>query len=434
MKTTIDQQQAGALAGRAVSGLRMTKLVLAAVGLAVLLALPATGSLALVSLLNQIGIAIIFALAYNMLLGQSGLLSFGHAVYYGVGAFWAIQLMYWIGQNYFYVPTPLVPIAGGLGGLVFGFVLGSFCVRSRGTIFALITLAVGELMTALTIMLNNLSGGEEGISAWRQGWLWFSFSSAFQVYYVVLFWVILCAALMYGITRTPFGRLMLAVRDNEERARFMGFNTYRVRLTVFCLSGLFAGVSGGLLAVSNELINYEVMSIVESGNVLFNAFIGGMTYFSGPIIGATLLTALQLNLSNYTDAWLVYEGILFVLVVMFAPGGIAGIIYVHGPVLRARLWRGLVRPYAIAAVPGVLLLGAGIFLIEFIYHWSSASYAAGAAIHLFGVTWNPSSVWPWLLVVVGDALGLFLLLRYAIPAVTAAWGAINERLAASEEG
>ena len=409
------------------------KLGLSVATLIVLLVVPLLGDLAVISLLNQIGIAIIFALAYNLLLGQSGLLSFGHAVYYGVGAFWTIQLMAWISNGAFYVPTPLLPIAGGLGGLVFGFLLGMFCVRRHGTIFALITLAVGELMTALTIMLNNLSGGEEGISAWRQGWLGFTFGSASQVYYLILFWVLLCGALLYGLTRTPFGRLMLAVRDNEERARFIGFNTYRVRLTVFCISGLFAGVAGGLLAVSNELINYEVMSITESGNVLFNTFIGGMTYFSGPIIGAALITTLQLNLSNYTDAWLVYEGILFVLIVMFAPGGIAGIIYVHGPVLRDGLWRLLVRSYGIAAVPAVLLVATGIFLIEFIYHWSSALYAAGAEIPLFGITWSPASVWPWLVMVIGQGVGFYLLLRYAIPSVTAAWQAVNERLNGDEE-
>jgi branched-chain amino acid transport system permease protein len=185
--------------------------------------------------------------------------------------------------------------------------------------------------------------------------------------------------------------------------------------------------------VNNELINYEVMSITESGNVLFNTFIGGMTYFSGPIIGASLLTALQLNLSNYTDAWLVYEGILFVLVVMFAPSGISGIIYAHGPVLSKGLWRRLIPAYGIAAIPGLLLALSGIFLIEFIYHWSSASYVLAAEFRLFWITWHPVSPWPWLVMLVGQGAGLYLLLRYGVPAVRAAWAAVNESLSRDNE-
>lgn len=256
----------------------------------------------------------------------------------------------------------------------------------------------------------------------------FMFGSATEVYYVILAWVLVCGGLMYALTRTPFGRLMLAVRDNEERARFIGFNTYRVRLTVFSLSGLFSGVAGGLLALNNELINYEVLGLMESANVLFNTYMGGMSYFSGPIIGAALLTTLQLNLSNYTEAWLVYQGILFILVVMYAPAGIAGIIYAHGPVLRHRLWRLLLPAYGIAAVTAVLLLGAGVFVIEFIYAWSTQRYAAGAQLELFWLTWSPASPWPWAVIVVGFGAGLYLLRRRALPAVSAAWGRVNDRL------
>lgn len=395
-------------------------------GLGVLVGLPWVSDRALISLYNQIGIAVVFALAYNMLLGQSGLLSFGHAVYFGAGAFWTIQLMAWISAGALYVPTPLVPLAGALGGLVFGFALGLVCVRRRGTIFALITLAVGELMTALTLMLDALSGGEEGISAWREPWAGLTFGSGPEVYYVTLVWVLVCAALMYGFTRTPFGRLVLAVRDNAERAQFVGHNTYLVRLTVFTLSGLFSGVAGGLLAFHNELINYEVMALNESANVLLNTYIGGAAFFSGPILGAALLTTLQLNLSNFTDAWLVYQGILFILVVMFAPAGLAGILYIHGPVLRHGLAGRLLPVYGLAAAPVAVLAAAGVFTIEFFYAWSSLGYAA-EPVRLFGVAWAPASPVPWALMIVGLAAGLAGL-RAVVPRVRARWAELREAM------
>ena len=400
------------------------------VGLLLLIALPWFSSTSMVSLYNQIGIAIIFALAYNLLLGHSGLLSFGHAVYFGVGAFWTIQLMSWVSDGLFYFPTPLVPLAGGLGGLIFGIVLGFVCVRRHGTIFALITLAIGELMTALTLMLNDMSGGEEGISAWREPWMGLMFGQGLQVYYVILAWVIVCAALMYAFTRTPFGRIMLAVRDNAERAQFIGYSTFLVRLTVFAVSGLFSGVAGGLLAFSNELINYEVMSLNESAAVLFNTYIGGATYFSGPIIGAVVLASLQLNVSIFTAAWLVYQALLFIIVIMFIPTGLSGLIYSHGPVIKRRLMGILAPAYALAAVPGVILFLTGVFIIEFFYGWSHHGYAA-TPFPLFGVSWAPASLWPWLVMVVGLAAGLGGL-RYVVPIVRERWARVNAHLSGEE--
>lgn len=394
-----------------------------AAGAVVLIVLPLVSGVGLISLYSQIGIAIIFALAYNMLLGQSGLLSFGHAVYFGMGGFLTIQSMKWINDTWFWLPTPLVPLVGAVAGLLTGMVLGFFSTRRHGTAFAMITLAIAELMSAGALMLNSLSGGEEGISAWRGAWWIFDFGSQLQVYYLVLFWTVLCAVLMYGFTLTPFGRITLAVRDNGERAQFIGYNTYLVRYIVFCVSSAFSGVAGGLLALKIELINYETMGLIDSAAVLINTFIGGVGYFSGPIIGASLLTALQLNLSNFTQAWLFYQGILFILMVMYAPTGFAGILYAHTPVVRERLMGRLLPAYGLLLGPALVLTLALVFLVEFIFEWSEAFYNA-VPVMAMGVEWQPFTLWPWLLMAAGFAAGGYGLHR-TIPLVQARWGEVN---------
>lgn len=394
-----------------------------AAGALFLVVLPLVSGVGLISLFSQIGIAIIFALAYNMLLGQSGLLSFGHAVYFGMGGFFTIQVMKWVNDGLFWLPTPFVPVVGGLFGLLTGMVLGFFSTRRHGTAFAMITLAIAELMVAAALMLNSLSGGEEGISAWRGGWWFLTFGSQLEVYYLVLFWTVLCALLMYGFTLTPFGRITLAVRDNGERAQFIGYNTYLVRYIVFCVSSTFSGIAGGLLAIKIELINYETMGLIDSATVLINTFMGGAGYFSGPIIGAALLTALQLNLSNFTGAWLFYQGILFILMVVFAPTGFAGILYAHTPVVQHKLLSRLLPAYGLVLGPAVILTAALIFLVEFIFQWSEAFYDA-VPVAVLGMEWHPDSAWPWLVMGVGFAAGGYGL-RRTIPAVQERWGEVN---------
>src|SRR5882672_10747597 len=196
------------------------------------------------SLLTQMAIAAVLALSYNMLLGQTGLLSFGHAVYFGLGGYAAIHLMRAINHG-LPIPMPLVPVAGAAAGLVAGAVLGSATTRRAGTIFALISLGVGELVYAATFMLPGYFGGEEGITASRTrapAIAGMNFGSQLQIYYVIALWALLAALSMYAFTRTPLGRLCNAVRDNPERAEFVGYDTQRVRLLAFAAAGLFAGL------------------------------------------------------------------------------------------------------------------------------------------------------------------------------------------------
>ena len=190
------------------------------------------------SLLSQMGIAAVFARSYSLLLGQTGLLSFGHAVYFGLGAYAGIHLMRAINGG-LPVPMPLVPLAGAATGLAFGALFGALTTRRAGVVFALISLGVGELVFAAMRMLQSFSGGEEGITANRGAGphpFGLTFASQLQVYDVIAFWALLATALMVAFLRTPVGRMCNAVRDNPERAEFVGYDPVRVRLIAFMVT------------------------------------------------------------------------------------------------------------------------------------------------------------------------------------------------------
>ncbi|GAC1483042.1 MAG: hypothetical protein NVS2B11_08530 [Acetobacteraceae bacterium] len=216
-------------------------------------ALPALlpGGFAL-SLLCRMGIAIVFALSFNMLLGQGGMLDFGHAVFLGLGGFLAMHAMRQTGTAW---PAPLLPLAGAIGGLLPALLAGWIATRRAGTAFAMITLGVAELAVALVLLLPGVFGGEEGLNGDRSagpallGW---DFGTQAQAYAVIAAWAWLCALLMWLFTRTPLGRLANAVRDNPERVAFLGYDPARIRLLVFAFSGLFAGVAGRALAVRDR--------------------------------------------------------------------------------------------------------------------------------------------------------------------------------------
>src|ERR1700743_3184177 len=197
--------------------------LIAAVALVVLpLVFSSGGSLTSFSL---IGISIIFALSYNILLGQTGLLSFGHAVQYGLGGFLAVHMMNAVANHNWPIPLPFIPLMGGVGGLVFAIVFGWVMTKRAGTAFAMITLGIGELVASSSLILRSVFGGEAGITTDRTallplfGW---TFGPQIQVYYLIAFWAMVSAIAMYALTRTPLGRICNAARDNPERGEFIG--------------------------------------------------------------------------------------------------------------------------------------------------------------------------------------------------------------------
>ncbi len=327
------------------------------------------------SMLSQMGIAIIFALSYNMLLGQTGLLSFGHAVYFGLGAFMTAHAINYVHDGGFAFPITLMPLIGGLTGLGFSLVLGFVTTRRPGTPFAMISLGIAEMVAASALMFTTFFGGEGGIVTDRTagGALWgVSYGPQIQVYYLIAGWCFVSMALMFAITRTPLGRMANAVRDNPERVQFVGYNPTRVRWLMMSLAGFFAGIAGALATINYEIITAEALGLMASGNVVLMAFIGGIGQFWGPIIGAVLVTFLQSALSNYTQAWLLYFGLLFLIIILYSPGGIANLVTMHSPVVKAGLVRRLIPSYTRAVVSS-LILGVGVIaVIELLYRGAEA--------------------------------------------------------------
>lgn len=393
-----------------------------------LVALPRMlGSSFSLTVLNNVGVFIIFSCAYNMLLGQGGMLSFGHAVYFGMAGYFSIHLInYFDGHADRAIPLIFVPLFGGLTGLILGILIGYVSTRRAGTTFAMISLGFGEMATALTMVLLSFFNGEDGVHADRvymPQLLGLSFGPQIQVYYLIAGWCFIAVAAMFALTLTPFGQASNAVRDNPERAEFTGYNPQRVRWQAFSLSSFFAGLAGSLHAISYEQVGLAAVSDQTSATVLFMTYIGGIGSFFGPIIGATLLGVLNANLSNYTSAWGLYLGLIFVLTVMYAPDGLAGLITMHEPLATASprlLWR-LLPAYA-AALGSTLVMCLGVIGIVEMAYYLNSDLTNQPVMSLFRVPIDARSPLPWIVFSCVIAAGV-LLSRRTYPWVSASWHA-----------
>jgi len=352
------------------------------------------------TLMSQMGIMIVFALSYNMLLGQSGMLSFGHAVYSGLGAFIAMHAMNRIAAGSLDWPISLLPLIAGLAGGLFGVIFGYLTTRKAGTPFAMITLGIGEMVFAASLMFPGFFGGEGGITGNRTagpplfGISSLTFGPQLQVYYLIAVWCIACMVAMFALTHTPLGRIANAVRDNPERAEFIGYNTQRVRWLMLILSSFFAGIAGGLTAINFEIVSAENVSAVRSGGVLLAAFIGGASFFFGPIIGAIVFIFFSVALSEYTKAWQLYLGVFFVTLVMFAPGGLASLLLMNLRVMKFGKFKRLRDPYVGVILTALTMALGTVMLIELTYH-VTLDTGQGSVMRLFGIPMDTSDPGPW---------------------------------------
>ena len=390
---------------------RTIVLLLAALGLLVILPLFLPPNLLNAAI--KMMIAALFALAFTLAMGQAGMLSFGHAAYYGLGAFAALHLMRAVEQKMFGFPTPLIPLAGALIGFVFGLLFGWLATQRTGVYFAMVTLALAELLFTLAPTWNALFGGESGIATIRGPSWGLTFGSDVEVYYLTLAWFVGSAWCMWAFTRTPVGRLALALRDNEQRVRFLGFNTHVARTLIFAISCLFTGVAGALLAIANEAANYTIFSAQASANVVLQTFIGGAGTFFGPALGAMIMTFFARITSDLTRSWLLYQGLIFVFVMLFAPQGLGGLVDLHARRVRADGWKHLVAPYLLCLAVGLLLIAGVVFVVESIHVVLTDAYLAKRTAakgewvpyELFGRSFEPFSALTWAIPIVLLAIG-----------------------------
>ena len=390
--------------------------------LIVLLILPQFfDSVLAVSIFNQMAIAIVFALSYNMLLGQGGMLSFGHAVYFGLGGFLAVHALIMIESETIYFSIIWIPLVGGLFGLLAALFIGTFSTHKAGTVFAMISLGIGELLAASSLIFVSFFGGEAGVSGDRTfgpSFFGVEFFQDIEIYYLGAVWVFIATLFMYLFTQTPAGKMANAVRDNPERAEFIGYSAKQVRYISFCASGLFAGVAGGLFALNYEFITEENLNAATSGRVLLMAYIGGLGYFIGPILGAVILTLMNSLLSNYSDLWMLYLGIMFLLTVLFLPRGFAGFIMMHQLAWVHHTMKSLVVPYLLTGLPALLFILTCIGLIEL-------SHTGETELNYLGFSLDPTAAIDFVLLgmIAGSSL---LLTKKSLPQLRKAWESANE--------
>ncbi|HYS84025.1 MAG TPA: branched-chain amino acid ABC transporter permease [Bradyrhizobium sp.] len=274
-------------------------------------------------------IAAIAALGFNLLLGYTGLLSFGHSAYFGLGAYTVAFVVQRLGPHsmefYILIGIPVVAIASAL----FGYV----CVRHTRIFFGILTLAISQVVYSLALKLYWVTGGSDGLRVPRPalllGLLNFSGPRGFQqfitsYYYYVLAIFVVCVVLMWVVVHSPFGKALQAIRDNEVRARFLGLRIRRFRWISFLVSGTFTGLAGILWVPLNGLTTPDVLYWTFSGEIVFSALLGGFRNFTGPIVGGIVFTYLKTYAVATTEYWQLLLGVVLVTLVLVLPTGIVG--------------------------------------------------------------------------------------------------------------
>jgi branched-chain amino acid transport system permease protein len=291
---------------------------------------------------------------------------------------------------------------------------------------------VGEMVAACSLMFPAFFGGEAGVSGNRQSggaMLGVSYGPQIQVYYLIAAWLVLCTAGIYLLARTPLGRMANAVRDNPERAQFVGYDPRRVRFFMVALSGFFAGVAGGLSAINYEIVTVETLSASTSGLVLLATYLGGIGFFAGPIAGAIVVTLMQMGLSSVTHAWPFYFGALFVATVLFVPGGLASLWVLHVRLWRSRLLGAALAVYARMAVPALVLFGVVVFMVELAYRGADDT---PVPLSVAGVDVDSTSTGNWITSVV-ILVAAIALVRWAWSRVSPRWADIEAALQGSRK-
>lgn len=271
---------------------------------------------------TEILIMSLFALAFNLLFGFTGLLSFGHAAYFSLGAYTTGMILIKV--------TPSIPLAFLAGFLVATFaawIIGYLCVRLDEIYFAMLTLAFGMMIHTIIWQWDSLTGGADGlVGIPRPHFLFFDLSNNIPYYYFTLIIVVICAAILWLIINSPFGLTLKSIRENHERVEYLGINMRRYRLISFVISGFFCGVAGALFAPFEKAISPGIAFWTKSAEPVFMSLLGGMNIIFAPVAGAAIFMYLKEIISGYTEYWMFPLGAILILIVIFLPGGIFGFI------------------------------------------------------------------------------------------------------------
>jgi branched-chain amino acid transport system permease protein len=278
-------------------------------------------------LAEQIAIDALFAVSLNLLLGTTGLVSFGHVAYFGVGAYVCGILM----KTYelsFWLAFP----AAVFGTALFALVSGYFCVRLIKLYFAMLTLAFSQIVWAIAYKWNDVTGGDQGLPDipfpnldWMNSLPWLgSLKTSDQFYILSIFLIAVSFAVLHRIVRSPFGRVLTTIRDNPERAAFIGVNVRAYQLAAFVVAGTFAGLAGALYGIFSRGVFADYVFWSKSAEVMIMTILGGMDYFWGPPIGALALVWLNQVTTDYTEYWPFVLGVMLLVLLFAFPGGILG--------------------------------------------------------------------------------------------------------------
>jgi branched-chain amino acid transport system permease protein len=267
------------------------------------------------------------AMALNFLLGYTGVLSFGHAAYFGLGAYGTGMLI-----RYVVPSTGLGIVVGTLVGTLAAAIIGPLIIRLRGVYFAMVTIAFGQVFYFIAFRWNSVTGGDDGLTGWTRMPLDFGFAKIdilhkpVAFYYLVFVVFAISVGIMAWLLRSPFGRTLIAIRENERRARFLGIPVDRHIWISWVISCGFVSLAGALYALLNNFVDPRALYWTQSGDFVIMAVLGGMRSFWGPLLGAAIFVVLQDYLSSATENWMSFLGLFFVLVVLFFPRGILGML------------------------------------------------------------------------------------------------------------
>lgn len=267
------------------------------------------------------------AMSLNFLLGYTGVLSFGHAAYFGLGAYGAGMVI-----RYLVPSTGLAILVGTLVGTIAAAIIGPLIVRLRGVYFAMVTIAFGQVFFFIAFRWNSVTGGDDGLTGWTRMPLNLGFTTVDiqnnprAFYYMLLVLFAIAVGIMAALLRSPFGRTLIAIRENERRARFLGIPVDQHIWISWVISCCFVSLAGTLYALLNNFVDPRALYWTQSGDFVIMAVLGGMRSFWGPLLGAAIYVVLQDYLSSQTENWMSFIGLFFVLVVLFFPRGVLGFI------------------------------------------------------------------------------------------------------------